>query len=675
MILRAEYLCPEKDMEEARKVALLSRGMGTGQKRMYRINEKIVLVVSNAYARRIFVVPPSPCDFTFIPVGNKLGDEDYRTGVSQDRLDNEERLAHPDLVLDDRLPGYGTGRMTIDGITDETAYKEVSDWKVGVSTWYGDTGSMVSWHGIGSMDAAQNDYRTYRPMPGGTLYTVPTYELTYYPLPEERQHAPEDGAHLRGDSPCTSVEGDWLLKHSVNSVYRNGTLAKLAPQPVLAACEIEVAAPTPTDSTRTLMRLRVLSGTFVTERLSEQPYLTDDTLLFEAHQLNSFTVATQRVDDASSRGDTGWDVAVVTVPALASGGTFGILAQAPLISADGRTASGIIEIEHVQTPALYPTFYGSKRANSREAWVFTIDLDAATMTLDEPAATYRLEQEPNANNVNTTYKKETVTQVLAVAPPSTSRIVRTQTRTQTNSLDPAKYQYTAGEQYYFNDVDTAAEVWALVDPLLTSNLSAGRAYAIATRGTTAPTYAGGVMWAALNIQLSGAYGTAPDYVTSGGIWANSVGVAHINLQTGVITHVSVTPYQYWRLTIGTTRAAAHTTTDDSTDELDVFGNSFVSSSTSSRTAGGYKLYRAGEGFFQNSVNPIGTAFTSYPDVACQIYLKFSWDVLLVASQSSSTPDTRRYKIAASDPRKNAAIVHEYGRDDAYTLVGVDGNPL
>ncbi len=169
MILRAEYLCPEKDMEEARKVALLSRGMGTGQKRMYRINEKIVLVVSNAYARRIFVVPPSPCDFTFIPVGNKLGDEDYRTGVSQDRLDNEESLAHPNLVLDDRLPGYGTGRMTIDGITDETAYKEVSDWKVGVSTWYGDTGSMVSWHGIGSMDAAQNDYRTYRPMPGGKI--------------------------------------------------------------------------------------------------------------------------------------------------------------------------------------------------------------------------------------------------------------------------------------------------------------------------------------------------------------------------------------------------------------------------------------------------------------------------------------------------------------------------
>lgn len=674
MILRAEYLCPEKDMEEARKVALLSRGMGTGQKRMYRINEKIVLVVSNAYARRIFVVPPSPCDFTFIPVGNKLGDDDYRTGVSQDRLDSEHLLSHPDLVLDDRLPGYGTGRMTIDGTTGETAYKEISDWKVGVSTWYGDTGSMVSWHGIGSMDAAQNDYRTYRPMPGGTLYTVPNYELVYYPLPEERQHAPEDGAHLRGDSPCTSVEGDWLLKHSVNSVYRNGTLAKLAPQPVLAACEIEVAAPTPTDSTRTLMRLRVLSGTFVTERLSEQPYLTDDTLLFEAHQLNSFTVATQRADDASSRGDTGWDVAVVTVPALASGGTFGILAQAPLISADGRTASGIIEIEHVQTPALYPTFYGSKRANSREAWVFTIDLDAATMTLDEPAATYRLEQEPNANNVNTTYKKETVTQVLAVAPPpSTSRIVRTQTRTYTYEPSPTRTQYTAGEYIYFGGVDTLEKARGIIAQILKDHLAEGRAWAINNMGLTAPTYGGLPFYAIGNIQKMGAYSLSPANLTTGGNWGNAgiVGV-EMSLQTGIISYVS----PYWPLDafkglVGTTRLASHESVTTTREELNVFGTIATSQDVTNQVTSGYKYVEDGPGatFYSCSTGVYSAS------VYCNIYIRWSWDVLLVASQSSSTLDTRRYKIAASDPRKNAAIVHEYGRDDAYTLVGVDGNPL
>lgn len=95
---------------------------------------------------------------------------------------------------------------------------------------------------------------------------------------------------------------------------------------------------------------------------------------------------------------------------------------------------------------------------------------------------------------------------------------------------------------------------------------------------------------------------------------------------------------------------------------------------SSRTAGGYKLFMAGSGLSLRADAPVGS-LPPFPHVSCQIYQRYSWDVLLVASQSSSTPDTRRYKIAASDPRKNAAIVHEYGRDDAYTLVGVDGNPL
>ena len=625
-----------------------------------------------------------PYDFTYRPVGNTMPlppDSpvlDYRAGVSRAKVTQEHVDAgtYPLLVLGDFLPGVAVARVVIaaDPETTTTTYSKAP---CGTSTWAGNTPNLISWHGIGSMDAAGNDFREYFDTVNGRYYTTPLYEPTYFEG-YAGHSAPEAPTHLGGDQFFVNPAAEGATKHGRNVVYRNGYPVATADWPILAACEVRDHD----YATTGLVWLKILTGRWFVEPELFNPIESTPDYFFENHSLNGFYLFEE--------GPNGWDLITLDIPAVeVDAPTTSLILQAPLFDADGLFVAGLIETAYgLAIPAAY-IYHASRLMNKTQARVLKIDVMSRLVTIADPASVVRDEQD-FADSTLSVYNRWSWIQTLSVAPTSagsvrkitkTATIVETKDRSDDDvgtawlpfeNVWPWHGTQSGAEAYatsFFNSnqgaiwsvAKDAFDVWAAAhgaspgDYPENSNISVHYAYASNTNTT---------------------YPSIPEGGSLSDTFGQYSGVS-INIATGELSiNLSAAADIMEGLQLpNSTYTKSQKTTTTTTSSLDVFGTGVgATTKEDTVTTAGWTLVSDGGG---PAVR--GDGFVQF-DIPSTMFegriwltndLSFTIEARDAGTTTGATP--AEYRVVASDPRASAAIV-ENRTTNALTYVGVrDGS--
>lgn len=433
---------------------VLSKSLKSGKK-AYTYKDRMYLVeVSGSNKKVIDVTPAPPYDFCFTPVADVYEDEnatpdpiyeDYRDGL----------INKPQPVLPDFRRAAAGGsplvmRATI--ATDGTlSYLKTTDKHAGTSTWYGDTPNVISWNGCGAMDAAQNAYSAVNQAYSPERWQNPPFELQYYSTDDKWGAPPESPYHLAGDRAFANKQFKPPLE---GKVYRNGVNVATLPHAVISACEYT----TYVDSKPTL-RLRVICAPWL-DPTQYNPLSGDTDYYFSANTIRDFYLY-----EENPKAVGGWDLHIIPIPTIdAEHDRESFIAQAPIFSADGNMAFGIIETAFFFGSNLLKQYHNGKWRNQSQAREITINASVKVMSLGPSASKSEFEQDFIDNSASI-YSRDTKTQVLSLAPltnESVRRLKRIDRITTTkNRPDNDVSVINVGDTFWAYGTQEASEAAAL----------------------------------------------------------------------------------------------------------------------------------------------------------------------------------------------------------------------
>lgn len=381
----------------------LSKGQKSGKK-MYQYKERMYLVEVNGAQKKVIDVTPLPAyDFCFTLVAALYEApasppeqpepiyEDYRKGLARaNPIAPDFRRAEDPLVM----------RATI--ATDNSiSYLKTRDKHAGTSTWYGDTPNVISWNGCGAMDAAQNGYAAVNRAFTPERWTNPIYELQYYTGPDWGAQ-PDSSNHLMGDRTYENPQFKPTLE---GTIYRNGRIAATLPWQVIAACEVSVI-----ENGASVLRLRALCAPWL-DPLEYNPISGDTDYFFSAR-----TVRSLYLYDENPNNPNGFDLRTINLPSTDAEHTSeAYIAQAPIFSADGTTAFGIIETGVFFGLGSNKQYIDGIWRNHTQSHVLKLDIPAEIPTLVQPASVSAYERD-FTDTAASVYSKDEKTQTISVAP-------------------------------------------------------------------------------------------------------------------------------------------------------------------------------------------------------------------------------------------------------------------
>ena len=662
---------PDTDGSDAAAAHLMTVGRDSAVP-FYRVfvtvNGSTFLVKKDRDLKTVIQISGNPpYDFIYTPVGNAIPPEpedvvlDYRNGASRTKVTQADVEAgtYPLLSLGDYLPGNQIAHVTIDGDTEQlkTFYTKNP---CGTSTWYGDTPNVISWHGIGSMDAAGNDFREYYNTAEGRYYTTPAYEAEYFS--DYRGHAaPEAATHLAGDKYFINPATDADLKHGRCVIYRNGYRAATADWPILAACEVKDQD----YETNKKLWLKVLTGRWFSTPEQFNPIQYDGDYVFESYGLNGFYLFEE--------GPNGWALRIIDIPPVEEGApTTSLIAQAPQFSADGMTIAGIVETAYdLVLPGAYQ-YYESRLINKTQAWIFAIDTLTAAISLVSPASTVRV-QKDYADSGQVKYSSWERNQTLSIYPAQGgyNKLIRTDAVVITKDRPDAAAQWVPNE-VIFPWHNTRAEAEAFAEQFFSSIQAAALQQVRAAYNVWQEGWYGAGNYDPLNYPdayiefrfVAGAPNTNSTYSSrpaGGSTGTVNVGVG-INIQSGAIQcsdwYSPAYYFEGYQIPAATYNRSQKTITVTS-GSFDVYGTQAgVTSKTDTVITEGWGSVYAGAGvsLIPDSAIVIYSVESSGFYGYINLLNDLSFELEYRAASTVLGPDAPTYRVVAADPRKSAAIL-------------------
>lgn len=683
--VRLRLICAKEDADEAAQAHALTKNIRIGERKALLINDKVCIITRSAAEKRVIVVSGG-FDFTFNPVASALPPdpddvrENYRNGVSGVRVTESTADEHPLLSVGDRLPGRLVMHATINKDTDVVAYTPQLG-VCGTSTWYGDSPNVISWHGIGSMDACGNDYREFSTSAAGTFYTQLAYERTYYPRRSEAYTAPDSAFHLFGDRYFTVTEPE-LGYGSHCAVYRNGKRVAVVPWPVTAACEVMVDDKP---------RLRVLCVRWFVDPIQTNLVQGNPDLFFEAYSFTGFYLYDEREDGT-------FDVKIIEVPYInpITLSNESILAQAPHFSADGSVCAGILETGlGAATSKYYWQDFGSKNVHAAVAYVFSIDCATAVCTLAQPACVAKIQRDAAAV-VDSRYEHVETKQTLCVYPTAGGQfttMIRTDSKTVTKSHADSEATQYANDEYVWRGgteaIARAANIQTVID-ITAACLPLLQAWYLAENGApvTSNQY--------VSFQSYGNSYLDPDldhtyseytYPGSSGVQAPLWSVGLLNgdlyspaaytsayladlLERYQVVYGNITPDQDGVIFNVNGQATYRTQTTVRTQDIGIDGASIVSGAeTSVDVTAGRDVGFAGPGLVFRYINQeFFFDGKKWPKCVLSVDRTLGWSRAYPASNTTAAP-MDKVRVAAADMRKGAAVIKN-NTQNTYLFHGV-----